>query len=43
MADEHLENINVINADQIPLTAIGRSSGLGREGEMDREMEREVV
>lgn len=28
---EHLEDVNVINANQIPLTAIGRSSGLGRE------------
>lgn len=30
---EHLEDVNVINANQIPLTAIGRSSGLGRERE----------
>lgn len=27
---EHLENVNVIKANQIPLTAIGRGSGLGR-------------
>lgn len=28
---EHLEDVNVINANQILLTAVGRSSGLGRE------------
>lgn len=28
---EHLENVHVINTNQIPLTAIGRSSGLWRQ------------
>lgn len=33
---EHLEDVNVINANQIPLTAIGRSSGLGGRGRLGR-------
>lgn len=36
---EHLENVNVINANQTPLTVTGWSSGLGEGGSGEIEPE----